>query len=558
MSEVSNPNPNSTKQTFDEKVIQLIKQSKEFYNILKENNNQSFYSKLFYDCNNNYLYDPKYNLWYEYDEYNKLYGGKDKPPISLNFNITKHLQDLILSHKMIISREMPNTKEDIIEHKNILDLFIKCYNKLGDNNYKKGIIDELKYLCKKDDLSDILDNNKYLICFSDKVYDFKIGKFRNIEKSDFVFTNTGYNKPKENKEIQKKIINMISSCFDNEEIFKFVLDSISLSLIGNDNNKFYIWTGKGGNGKGLLNSLLTTALGDYFYQTSGSFLTCEFSDDKPNSNLYNLKNKKVAMISEPTKTKGRIKFNLEFLKLISSNNDKITVRKLYSEPVSFNPTFTPFLQCNLIPELGSVGDAELRRFCIVEFPFSFKSNPDPNKPNEKPVILEYSNYVKDKEYGGQFLLLLIENLYSLYRPSIYDNFNYKKIISIKEPKSVKDFTKEYLNENDVINNYLTEFIERTSNEKDKISKTDLYIHFQNIVKDFSISRNFFYKKLKEEGYEECKSGVSKYKNIRFIEKKEDKFLDSDSESEDDLTVSKTHKKMNSKNKTSNIITQLEI
>lgn len=526
----------------DEKYKECIKQSKQFYYLLKENNNQSFYSKLFYECNNSYLFDSKTELWYQYDEYNKLIGGKKSPPISLSHNITKYLQDLILSHKIILSRDMPNKKEDITEQRLINDLFIKCYNKLGDNNYKKGIIEELKYLCKSDNLSELLDEDKYLIVFNNCLYDFKIGKFRNIERGDFVFLNTGYDKPKQDKEIQKKIYNMIYSCFDNKEIYKFLIDSLSLSLIGNDNSKFYIWTGKGGNGKGLINSLITTALGDYFYQTSGSFLTSEYSDEKPNPNLYNLKSKKISMISEPAGTKGRIKFNLSFLKLITSTNDKINARGLYKDPVSYTPIFTPFLQCNLIPELGNVGDAELRRFCIIEFPFSFKPDDkiNPNNPKEKKIILGYSNMVKDKNVAGQFLLLLIDNLYNLYRPTIYDNFSYKKIVSINEPKTVKEFTKEYLLENDVINNYINGYIDKTGKDKDTINKVDLFTHFQNTVKDYSITRNFFYKKLKEEGFIEYKSGIQKYKGIKFIEHNESEFIDSETESEDELDVKKNY------------------
>ena len=34
-----------------------------------------------------------------------------------------------------------------------------------------------------------------LISFNDMVFDFSIGKYRNIQKSDYIMTTTGYNAP---------------------------------------------------------------------------------------------------------------------------------------------------------------------------------------------------------------------------------------------------------------------------------------------------------------------------------------------------------------------------
>lgn len=528
-----------------------IKQSLDFYQKLLDNHSHNYYANLFSELNGNYLYDPITSYWYEYDNFNKLNGGDKNIPISLVFNITSALQSLILNHKINLSKMTPSNKDDIKQQTEIISFLNKQYLKLGDSNFKKGIIDELKYFVKKENLNDLIDNNNYLIAFNDNVFDLSIGKIRKIKRSDYIFTNTGYDTPTKDENIQNDIIKMLKSCFKSNEMYNFLIDSLSLSLIGNNNSKFYIWTGKGGNGKGLINSLLKTALGSgngkYFLQTGGSFLTTEFSDDKPNPTLFSLKSKRITMISEPSQTKGRLKFNDAFIKLISSNNDSITVRGLFKMNISYQPQFTPILQCNLIPELNNVGDAELRRFCIIEFPFSFKTKEElnPNNPLEKLVNLDYSNYVKKIEYGQQFLLLLIDNLKSLYGAtndpfgSIIHTFNPDKVISINVPKSVKDYTKNYLCENDIINNYLNEYIERTDNLKDTISKNELYSHFLSIVKEYSITRNFFYKKLSDEGYNEYKSGITKYRGIIFKNKKEDTFINEEEDSDDDYHITYT-------------------
>jgi hypothetical protein len=531
------------------------KSSLEFYEKLVNNHSHNYYASLFNDMNQNYLYDPITNLWYEYDEYNKLKGGEKSAPISLIYDITLSLQNLLLTHKINLSTITPTNKEDIKQQAETISFINKQYLKLGDSNYKKGIIDELKYFIRRENLNDLIDSNKYLIAFNNKVFDLSIGKVRNIKRNDYIFNNTGYDYPSKDINIQDTIYNMLSSCFKTNDIYKFLLDTLSLSLIGNNNSKFYIWTGKGGNGKGLVNSLLKTALGKYFLQTGGSFLTTEFSDDKPNPTLYSLKNKRITMISEPAGTKGKLKFNLSFLKLISSNNDTITVRGLFKENITYQAQFTPFLQCNIIPELNNVGDAELRRFCILEFPFSFKSKEEikPTNPLEKLVNLDYSNYVKKIEYGQQFLLMLIDNLIDLYKPNDIFNsssfvFNPDKVIVLKEPKSIKEYTKNYLTENDIISNYLNEYIERTTNEKDNISKSELYTHFISVIKDYTITRNFFYKKLSDEGYSEYKCGITKYRFIRF--KNKSSFTEDDEEEEEEkpIVIKRTNKEEEKKNK----------
>jgi hypothetical protein len=514
-----------------------IKNSIDFLTMICENENHDYFASLFNENNNNYVYSEKLDLWYEYDIYNKLTGGTKKPPISLTYTITKDLQQLIKLQYKKITDIIPVNKVDQKDTINLIKQIMKIYNKLGNTTYIKDIIEKLKYYCKVDKLDELIDNNKYLICFNNVVYDFKINKYRKILKSDYCYNNTGYDKPEINKKIQDTIKNILYSCFDNDEIYKFLLDSLALSLLCNDNNKFYIWTGKGGNGKGLLNTLLNTALGNYFYQTSQTFITSEHMDDRPNSNLYNLKGKRYCMISEPSGINGKLKFNLSFLKLITSNNDKINVRKLYSEPIEYTPLFTPILQCNLIPDLGSIGDAEIRRICILHFPFSFKKNPNKNNLFEKRVNLNYSTLVKQIEYGAQFILMLIENLYELYHPNKMEDFNYNKIVEISIPTTISKYTMEYLNDNDIILSYIDEYIDITNNKKDYIKKTDLFNHFKNITNDKEVSNKMFYQRLNNDGFIEYKTG-----GIRFYSGIKIKDINDNSDSDDSEDIDEINNK----------------
>jgi phage/plasmid-associated DNA primase len=502
-----------------------IKASKIFLRELKDNINHEYLAKLFKDNNNDYIYSESLDQWFEYDEYNKLKGGSRKAPISLSYNITTTIQNLILVHKILLGNEMPKDKDGEKEHLSLIKFVIDLNNKVGDAQYIENIIKKLKYYCRVDKIEEKIDNNVNLISFNNVVFDFKLMKFRKIKRDDFIFYNVGYNKPEENKKIQERIQEIIYDMFDDNEEYKFLLDTLSLTLIGNINTKFYIWNGRGGNGKGLINALLMTALGEYYYQTSNTFLTSEHEGEKPNPNLYNLKGRRLAMISEPSGIKGKLKFNQSFIKLITSNNDKINARKLRENPITYTPLFTPFLQCNEIPELNNVGEAEIRRFNIINFKFIYKK--EPKLKNEKKAQPEYSDLFKKESYGGQFLLMLINNLIELQKINTSWVDNKPKSIELTEPKSVIDNTKEYLSNCDSVSDWINENLVKVKDNRIKRS-----IIFNNFIKENpQSSKQIFNRKMKDMLFETIKSsGIWYYNNIGYRNEDDDinektKFLD---------------------------------
>ena len=47
--------------------------------------------------------------------------------------------------------------------------------------------------------------------------------------------------------------------------------------------------------------------------------------------------------------------------------------------------FTPVLLCNVLPNVTDTSHGAWRRLVSVQFPTLFKEQPDPKKPNERPV-----------------------------------------------------------------------------------------------------------------------------------------------------------------------------
>jgi hypothetical protein len=139
--------------------------------------------------------------------------------------------------------------------------------------------------------------------------------------------------------------------------------------------------------------------------------------------------------------------------------------------MTYYPQFTPFVQCNNKPKLGKLDGGIERRLKIHVYPFKFKSNPDKNKPNEKPIDTSLKNNMTTKFYNN-FMLYLI-NIAT-------ENIDLNEI---DPPKSNQDETNEYFNENNPVKNYIDGFIEKVKRvegvKETKIRLRTLYDDYIN-------------------------------------------------------------------------------
>ena len=152
-------------------------------------------------------------------------------------------------------------------------------------------MEELMKHYENKDIDKLIDTNEKLISFNDMVFDFSIGQYRNIQKSDYIMTTTGYNAPIEkNDKIRDDLNNIVKSIFEKEDNIKFFYESIGFSLFTNRFEKLHMWSGVGGNGKGLIMEIISKAFGEYFYVPDNQFLTTKYRSDRPNPSLYNTRN----------------------------------------------------------------------------------------------------------------------------------------------------------------------------------------------------------------------------------------------------------------------------
>ena len=488
--------------TFKEKSVRLTEATLWFW--LKQDNPTLFYSlmeerestwkliellnnndiaKYFYSCNSDaYIWSEKLG-WYSLQWNNTWKRSENGQPPGLKSKISDSLQVLFMDIKKTELQKYANvagktTDRDIQdkllkEHTTKIRMISKAYVDLGKSDFCNGVISFLQSLYAVDNLEQTMDMNINLMAFTDGVFDCSKCKFRPIAPKDYISITTGYVYPKKScTDIRKELKNMLHGMFECEEVEKHLLRVLASCLYGNNRwEQFYVLTGNGGNGKGMINTLLRRVFGNYHYEVNMNMFT-KTSDKKDPivPELVEARNKRILMASESEKHDV---LQIGFLKGISGN-DVISARTLYSGYVhKYIAPFKLILQCNTIPKLSKLDDAIKRRMIVIDFPFQFRESSKMNdgiEPHmnrlQNPDMKVACNSRDD--WRDEFLLMLTEC--------------YKEIKDLKElpvPDKVKDATNKYLDTNNPLKEWLANHYEITREEA-------------HIVMSAELKRNFHY------------------------------------------------------------------
>ena len=406
---------------------------------------------LYYNYNpNKYVRSEITGIWYEYNNNNILILRGKNEPSSLHNSITETYLKIVKEQLILLLKKKDKLTEEDQKKEKILNTFKDKY--AGKSQVINNIKKYLPHLYNVENIDDKLDSNVNLFAFNNMLYDNSIKSFREIIPYDFITKTTKYDiNLKSNKEIRTKIINLIKSMFETEEMYIYHLRTIALSMFGNHNESFYINSGSGRNGKGLCSQLVEKSFGSYFYQGESTFYTTVYRSDRPNPTLYNLKGVRYFLTTEPEANEDT-KFNIGMVKS-TTGRDTITTRDLNKSNISYTPQFTPFMQCNKKPKIDKIDNAIKGRFKIINFPFSFVDNPE--KPNEKMIDTTLKSSINEEWYN-EFMLLLLET-------------NEKMPKKIDIPKEVENNINEYLNEVNIIKDWLIDTFEFTGEFKKKTS-----------------------------------------------------------------------------------------
>jgi P4 family phage/plasmid primase-like protien len=398
--------------------------------------------------------DIKNPDWYEFDDI-RWY----KTHI-MNILISEELQKYYKGIKISDTGALENSDlQEFIQNKDKIEANLRnslvdnIINKLENVSFKKNIMIEMHYLFKSLEPNFVskLDASPYLIGFKNGIYDLENMTFRRGEQKDYLTLTTGYDfieYDPDSLEVQE-IYGFLRQIIPNEKVFEYLLKVLGRSLLGINDEHFYIFTGlSGANGKSTLINFLEYTLGDYMTSADVSLLTNNRAmSSSASPDIIRLKGRRLVSFAEPeygdTLKTGIIK--------AFSGGDSIIARELYKAPISFKLQASMFMCCNDLPNISSIDGGSFRRLRVIEFKSRFCDNPV--KQNEFKIDPTIKNKIKN--WRPYFMSILIHYL-ELYQEEL------RVTGKIEEPEEVKIATNKYKADNDRFNEYITECLTEVS------------------------------------------------------------------------------------------------
>ena len=417
----------------------------------------------------------KDNIWYYFNEKN---GGKWEETDTghmLRSKLSAEIVEVYMHYQQKYQKEANDYPDDIDGVKDvrrvILDVLVtncaKVIIKLKDSGYKDKIMKECKEYFYDKEFNEKLNEQKHLLGFENGIFDLNKLIFREGLPNDYISLTTGIILPVSKNEFPIQLDDLLDKSCEIQDFYElnealddflkkvFPIDSVreytmrflSSCLSGEiREEKFYFWTGSGGNGKSKLIELIDFSLGDYSRSMDVAFLTTKRgSSSSASPELESIKNARFVYMSEPEKTDliyvGKLKQ--------MTGGDKLTSRGLYKGTTQFKPQFKMALMCNDLPQLGGNDGGIWRRIEVVKYISKFTDNPKHVDHKRYQYLADNQLTAKLEKWNLLFILKLLKYYVS------YDKEG------TCPPEEVKKETKQYQTSNDLFANWFEENIEET-------------------------------------------------------------------------------------------------
>lgn len=320
----------------------------------------------------------------------------------------------------------------------------------------------------------------------------------------------------------KMFLKFLDDIFEgNIELIEYVRRVLGYCLTGETKEqKFFVFYGKGANGKSTLVNIIQEVLNDYFGTFDSYALALKREGaGKANPTLIQNRYARMAFVSEKNKD---AELDISLIKAISGG-DRINTRMLFQNNINpFYPTYKIVFATNFLPNIDWFDHGIVRRYVIIPFNKTFADDEivrDLDKiilKNEKELILQWlidaaKSYYQEGGLGD--------------KPQIIEETKEKAML---QDLSVYAFAKEKLevthNKNDIIQvkDMLAKYKDWCHNkgveaEADSGFKRKL-LKVLKISKPEKLSNNaargYFYVGVKEIGLEDSQEEIPQDQNVQ--------------------------------------------
>lgn len=350
------------------------------------------------------------------------------------------------------------------------------------------VIKTCQGLFKNNDVLAEFDQIPHWFCFSDfKAIDMKTGDVVDVKKEHKILTTCGYPLPERDEKEVERAKEFVLTIVE-EKAFDSYMSMLACSFYGdpNLNQKVFIHTGSGGNGKSLMTILLQETLGNYAGILPIEQLTKDArSKDDANSSLAAMRGKRYAQLVEPEDDRDT---TLKVAKVKElTGESKIKVRSLFKESIDMFISFTLNIFCNEKPKLSKFDGGIERRLGVFPYEFRFVDEPDKEDPYQKLKNPELGGTIKrDKSFQHGFLYLCL------------DHWRKNNGIFISND-SVKEANKVYMRENNKVVSWLDKNY-KPSNGKDFVRVKEVFVDYSSEPSNEKITMTSFTTFISSLGY----------------------------------------------------------
>jgi phage/plasmid-associated DNA primase len=354
----------------------------------------------------------------------------------------------------------------------MMDKLLSSFNnninfKLRNHHYRGSYLkDILNFVCNNDMK---WNDRPTLFVFENAVVDLVTGEKITPNPDDYLTISCGYEwTPKDEAKI--KVLNdILNVIFPDQEVKLHYLEILATGLCGYQQEKFFVATGKGGNGKGVLNDLMMVTAGNYAYKLPSDFV-CNPMKEGPNPMVANMDGKRFVKMEEPPPNR-RIKCAV--MKEITGGKN-LNARKLHSNDCRVILVLTLVMECNDMLKYDEVGDAVARRSDITPFVAKavsqqeYDATPEEDRMNLIIANPDYKTNAFQQEYKMSLFYILLDE---------FKKFASRKFTLSPQPKAVLDKNKAQMASSDDFYNWFDkEFIKDDNAEAIKLK--DIYISFE--------------------------------------------------------------------------------
>jgi len=355
---------------------------------------------------------------------------------------------------------------------------INTQNNIVESYKQEGLDDEVKF-----------DDKWWLLGFKDKVLDLNEGCIRDYRYDDYVSITTGYNWREPTQEELNTVNGLISKIMPIPEERKLYLQILCSALNGKCLEKFIVFNGKGGNGKGLMNDLLLKFLGDYGMIGNNSLLF-EASKTGSNPEKANIHKKRLVILREPDENQ---KIKNSVMRELTGGG-YISARGHHESNTKKELNLTLILEANHKPLLSDTPKkADIRRLIDLPFPSVFTDKPKEVNP-EKHIYLANSVF-KTPEFQEKHKFALGQILIDSHHEYAADEF----VFDI--PDSIEERTWQYLALSSDIYQWFIDNYTKTHDKKDVYKLKDIYDEYKQ-SEDYGNLTKFEKKKYTEKHFKE--------------------------------------------------------